>query len=71
MNKKLKVDLPDIVVKFVLWKWMRPTMPFKYIGVLANSNRTEHKDGKWVIIQDIENGKLYEVLDIDLSEIEK
>ncbi len=70
-NEKLKVNLPDVVVKFVMWKWMCPTMPFKYIGVLANSFREKHEHGKWVVIQDIESGKLYEVLDTDLSEIGK
>lgn len=68
-DKKLKVNLPEVVVKFVMWKWMRPTMPFKYIGALSNSFRDEHEYGKWVVVQDLESGKLYEVLDTDLSEM--
>ena len=63
------VTLPDAVVKYVMWLWMSRKLPFKYIGVLANSNRSKAEKGKWVIIQSTESGKLYEVLDCDLTEL--
>ena len=60
---------PEVVTKYVMWWWMS-SVPFKYLGVLANSNRTKAESGTWVVIQDIDSGKLYEVLDCDLSEME-
>lgn len=52
---------------YVMWPWMRPKVPFKYLGVLANSYRDKADTGDWVIVQDIENGKIYEVLSCDLK----
>lgn len=69
-NKKRSAVLPKVVIKYVLWPWLRPNMPFKYIGILANSFREKHEKGTWVVIQDIQSGKLYEVLDCDLKELE-
>ena len=69
MNTEIRVALPANPVKYVMWRWMS-NAPYLYVGVLANTYRPKAKAGNWVIIQEIKTGKLYEVLDIDLTEVE-
>lgn len=56
----------------VKWYWMdgkhldKPTPRYKVLGKLANTFR-DKKAGNWLLIRRITDGKIYEILEQDLT----